>query len=167
MTKSDGFENFDDAEHALSSKMPEKSKDKEKNKIPPATILAGASLVLIIVLAIQFLFSGSDEITETTIPPEALQQFEGQLEVYSGMIDNYRILNGILPENEEDFIGRDDPVVTYTVTGADSYRLEYNFLDSTIVVNKALEPVSAPVRTPPAGIDEPAGLPAEAPVPPG
>lgn len=153
---------IDAAERALSSKAEKQSRSTEKNKLPPVLILTGAVVVLIVVIAIQFLFPGSNEITEPVIQPEALEQFEGQLEVFADMINNYRNVKGFLPETEEDFIGHDDPVITYIVTGPDSYRLEYFFLDSTLVLEKILTPITVPVNTPHPGAGPPPGQPGEA-----
>ncbi|MCD4847151.1 MAG: hypothetical protein K8R76_03055 [Candidatus Aegiribacteria sp.] len=167
MSNSDSYEDnyFDEAENALSKNREQSSnKEEEKKKIRPAYLLGGITLILVIVLAVQFLFSGEAEITEPIIPPVVIQQFNGQLSAFSQMVDGYKMINGILPETEQEFLGYDDPVITYTRTGDDSYTLEYTFGDSSLVLESTIDteigisppqlPGNPPV-SPPEGIPTP------------
>lgn len=167
MSNSDSFEDnyFDEAESALSKNKEQFQGEKEeKKKIPPAYLLGGTTLILIVVLAVQFLFSGNTEITEPIIPPEVIQQFNGQLNAFSQMVDGYKLINGMLPETEQEFLGYDDPVITYTRTGSDSYTLEYTFGDSSLVLESTIDtemdisppqlPGNPPI-SPPEGIPTP------------
>ena len=156
MSNSDSFEDnyFDEAERAL-SKNNEKTQGKkeEKNKIPPGYLLTGASLILIVVLAIQFLFQGETVISEPIIPQEVHQQFDAQLAAFSRLVEEYRLLHGVLPRLEEEFLGFNDPVIAYTQTGPDSYTLAYTFGDSSLVLESTIETEtdigSPPLPTPP------------------
>lgn len=133
---------FEEAERALSgsgSKPPEKVK-KSRRKIPSSLILTGVVAVLVVVIAAQLL-SSSEQTQLAVIPPEVSQQIEGQLNMYSNILDSYRNTNGRLPETEEEFLGVDDPVITYRRLSANTYRLEYFFLDSTIVLEETLPPM--------------------------
>lgn len=167
MSNSDSFEDnyFEEAESALSKNRKQSSrKEEEKKKIPPAYLLGGVTLVLVIVLAVQFLISGKTEITEPIIPQAVIQQFNGQLSAFSQMVDGYKLINGMLPETEQEFLGYDDPVITYTRTGFDSYTLEYTFGDSSIVLESTIDaemdisppqlPGNPPI-SPPEGIPNP------------
>ncbi len=84
---------LDQAEEALSRKMSRKlnGKKEEKKKIPPAYLLVGSITVLVVVLAVQFLFSGDEEIFDPIVPPEVLEQFSGQLNAFSEMVENYEM----------------------------------------------------------------------------
>lgn len=167
MSNSDSFENnyFDEAESALSNNRNQSpGKKEEKKKIPPAYLLGGTTLILIIVLAAQFLFTEKTEITEPIIPPVIIQQFNSQLSAFSEMVDGYKLINGMLPETEQEFLGYDDPVITYTRTGYDSYTLEYTFGDSSLVLESTIDtemdisppqlPGNPPI-SPPEGIPTP------------
>jgi hypothetical protein len=167
MSNSDSFEDnyFDEAESALrKNKEQSPGKKEEKKKISPVYLLGGATLILVIVLAVQFLFPAKTEITEPIIPPEVMQQFNGQLSAFSQMVEGYKLINGMLPETEQEFLGYDDPVITYTLTGYDSYTLEYTFGDSSIVLESTIDtemdnspsqlPGNPPIN-PPEGIPTP------------
>ena len=131
--------NFDEAEKALSRKREQfQSKKEEKKKIPPAYLLGGAVVVLAIVLAVQFLFSGEAEITEPIISQVAVQQFNGQLNALSQMVRNYELQFGTLPETEQEFLGYDDPVITYDRTTSHSYTLVYTFGDTAFVLEESI-----------------------------
>ncbi|MBD3277315.1 MAG: hypothetical protein GF388_03360, partial [Candidatus Aegiribacteria sp.] len=133
---------FEEAERALSGSGSETPRNVKKNKrkIPSSFILAGLVLVLLIVITAQLL-SSSEQPQIAVIPPEVSQQIEGQLNMYSDILNSYRNSNGRLPETEEEFLGVDDPVITYRRLSANSYRLEYFFLDSTIVKEETLPPI--------------------------
>ena len=142
MSKSDSYEDnyFDEAESALSKNREQSfKKEEEKKKIQPAFFLGGVTFVLVIILVAQFLFPGETEITEPIIPPVVIQQFNGQLNAFSQMVVGYKLINGMLPETEQEFLGYDDPVITYTQTGYDSYTLVYTFGDSSIVLESTID----------------------------
>jgi len=137
------------AERALSRSRAEKHRKKEEkeSKLPREFILIGALVILVVVVAFQFIFTGEETPQQLPIPPQAQEQFTGQLEMYAGMVENYRNAEGELPQTEREFLRREDPAVTYEVTGADSYRLEYFFLDTTFVLERTLDPI-LPVSPP-------------------
>ncbi|NOQ23358.1 MAG: hypothetical protein GQ565_12025 [Candidatus Aegiribacteria sp.] len=147
----DGNKYFDEAERALSRER-EKSKRKkeEKRKIPPAYLLGGSIVVLVIMLAVQFLFSGEDEIVEHIIPQVVIQKFNGQLNALSQMVKSYEYQFGTLPSTEQEFLGYDDPVITYDRTSSHSYTLEYTFGDTTFVLEESIdtETDTGPIQPP-------------------
>lgn len=157
---------FEEAERALSGSgsQPSERVNKSRRKIPASFILTGLVLVLVVVIAAQLL-SGSEQTQIAVIPPEVSQQIEGQLNMYSDILASYRNSNDRLPETEEEFLGVDDPVITYRRLSANSYRLEYFFLDSTIVLEETLPPIEPDF---PGGPDPdlPPELPQEATLPP-
>ncbi len=142
MSNSDPAEsrNFDEAEKALSEERKQfHSKKKEKKKIPPVYLLSGSVAVLVIVLVLQFVFSGKDEITGPTISQVVVQQFDGQLNALSQMVRSYELEFGTLPATEKEFLGYDDPVITYNRTASHSYRLVYTFGDSVFVLEDSID----------------------------
>ncbi len=157
MSNSDTTENgyFDEAEKALSRKEKQLHRKKEeKKKVPPGYLLAGASVVLVIVLAVQFLFSGEAEITEPIIPQEVTQQFNGQLDALSQMAKNYELQFGALPATEQEFLGYDDPAITYTLTAPHSYTLEYSFGDTVFVLEESVVETDIGPNQPPGSLPE-------------
>lgn len=167
MSNSDTSEsrNFDEAEKALSKEREQfHSKKEEKKKIPPVYLLAGTVTILVIVLILQFVFSGKDEITGPIISQVVVQQFNGQLNALSQMVRSYELEFGTLPATEKEFLGYDDPVITYYRTASHSYTLVYTFGDSVFVLEDSIdtetdiESIQSPVNLPehlPQGIPTP------------
>ncbi len=168
MSDSDTAEsrNFDEAEKALSKEREQfHSEKKEKKKIPPAYLLAGTVVVLVIVLILQFVFSGKDEITGPIISQVMIQQFNGQLSAYSQRVKTFEMEFGTLPDTEEEFLGYDDPVITYDRTSSHSYTLVCTFGDSVFVLEESIdtEPDIESIRSP---VNSPEDLPTGIPTPP-
>ncbi|MCD4775218.1 MAG: hypothetical protein K8S15_04105 [Candidatus Aegiribacteria sp.] len=169
MSNSDTAENriFDEAEKALSKEREQlhSSKKKEKKKIPTEYLLAGTVAVLVIVLIVQFMLSGKDEITGPVISQVVVQQFNGQLNALSQMVKSYESEFGTLPATEEEFLGYDDPIITYDRTASHSYTLVYTFGDSVFVLEESIE-TETDIESIQSPDNLPENLPTDIPIPP-
>jgi hypothetical protein len=168
MSNSDTAENrdLDEAEKALSREREQfYRKEEEKKRVNPVYLLIGALVVLVIVLILQFVFSGEAEITEPVIPQVAVQQFNSQLNAFSEMVKSYELEFGTLPATEEAFLGYDDPAIIYDRTASYSYTLAYTFGDTVFVLEDSID-TKAEIESIQSPDNSPENLPQGTPTPP-